>query len=129
MTLWCVKLPTIYHHLLNGDKERYRDQARNITGTPAASPAARLDALNGLLLDPDTRVVNDLLDVIAKYGTPEEINRKAAAARQLDNLLLRLAEHDGQYLDEIKWLTARARRRRVRQRGRIPPGRARGQGR
>ena len=45
-------------------------------------PAARLDALNDLLLDPNTRVVNDLLDVIARYGTPEEINRKAAAARR-----------------------------------------------
>ena len=92
-------------------------------------PAARLDrALTACCSTRTRAVVNDLLDVIAKYGTPEEINRKAAAARQLDNLLLRLAEHDGQYLDEIKWLTA-SRRRRVRQRGRIPPGRARGQGR
>ena len=69
-------------------------------------PAGRLDAINDLLLDPDTRVVNDLLDVIARYGTPEEINRKAADARQLDNLLLRLAERDCEYLDEIQWLTA-----------------------
>ena len=37
-------------------------------------PAGRLDAINALLLDPNTRVVNDLLDVVAKYGTPEEIN-------------------------------------------------------
>ncbi len=49
---------------------------------------------------------NDLLDVIARYGSPEEINRKAANARQLDNLLLRLAERDCQYLDEIEWLVA-----------------------
>ena len=69
-------------------------------------PAGRLDAINDLLLDPDARVVNDLLDVIAKYGTPQEINRKAADARQLDNLLLRLAERDCEYLDEIQWLTA-----------------------
>ena len=69
-------------------------------------PAGRLDAINDLLLDPDARVVNDLLDVIARYGTPEEINRKAAEARQLDNLLLRLAERDCEYLDQIQWLTA-----------------------
>ena len=69
-------------------------------------PAARLDAINDLLLDPDARVVNDLLDVVTKYGTPAEINRKAASARQLDNLLLRLAERDCEYLDEIQWLTA-----------------------
>ena len=70
-------------------------------------PASRLDPINDLLLDPNTRVVNDLLDVIARYGTPEAINRKAANARQLDNLLLRLAERDCQYLDEIEWLVAR----------------------
>ena len=69
-------------------------------------PAGRLDAINDLLLDPDARVVNDLLDVIARYGTPQEINRKAADARRLDNLLLRLAERDCEYLDEIQWLTA-----------------------
>ena len=69
-------------------------------------PNQRLDAINALLLDPNTRVVEDLLDVIAKYGTPEEINRKAANTRQLDNLLLRLAERDCQYLDDIEWLVA-----------------------
>ena len=92
-------------------------------------PAGRLDAINDLLLDPDARVVNDLLDVIARYGTPQEINRKAADARQLDNLLLRLAERDCEYLDEIQWLTAQRdagafvseaeyRRRRARRQGR-----------
>ena len=33
-------------------------------------PHDRLDAINAVLLDPNTRVVNDLLDRIAKYGTP-----------------------------------------------------------
>jgi hypothetical protein len=67
---------------------------------------ARLDAINALLLDPSTRVVNDLLDVIARHGTPEQINAKAADARQLDNLLRRLAERDCHYLDDILWLMA-----------------------
>ncbi|MCX6032805.1 MAG: hypothetical protein NT169_26410, partial [Chloroflexi bacterium] len=66
----------------------------------------RLDAVNALLLDPNTRVVNDLLDVIARHGTPEQINHKAADARQLDNLLRRLAERDCHYLDDILWLMA-----------------------
>ena len=35
-------------------------------------PAGRLDAINDLLLDPNARVVNDLLDVIARYGTPKK---------------------------------------------------------
>ena len=67
-------------------------------------PNSRLDAINDLLLDPGARVVNDLLDVVAKYGTPEEINRQATDARQLDNLLLRLAEHNCCYLDDLEWL-------------------------
>lgn len=67
-------------------------------------PHDRLDAINALLLDPHSRVIDDLLDVVAKYGAPEEINRQAREARNLDNLLLRLAEHNCQYLDDIEWL-------------------------
>ena len=67
-------------------------------------PQARLDDINALLLDPNLRVVNDLLDVIAKYGTPEEINAKAAKARDFDNLMTRMAEHDCSYLDDLIWL-------------------------
>lgn len=67
-------------------------------------PQARLDDINTVLLDPNLRVVNDLLDVVAKYGTPEEINAKAAKARDFDNLMTRLAEHDCCYLDDLIWL-------------------------
>ncbi len=67
-------------------------------------PHERLDAINAVLLDPDSRVVNDLLDVIARYGTPEQINAKAARARDFDNLMTRLAEHDCRYLDDLIWL-------------------------
>ncbi len=67
-------------------------------------PADRLEPINALLLDPHSRVINDLLDVVAKYGTPEEINRQAAEARRLDYLMLRLAEHNCRYLDDIEWL-------------------------
>ncbi len=69
-------------------------------------PAGRLDAINVLLLDPNAAIVNDLLDVIARYGTPEEINARAADARDLDNLLRRLAERDCDYLDGLLWLMA-----------------------
>ena len=44
--------------------------------------ADRVDALNAVLMSPDMRVINDFLAVVAKYGTPEEINAKALAARQ-----------------------------------------------
>ena len=42
-------------------------------------PKDNLDAINALLLDSDSRVVAAFLDVVRKYGTPEEINRKAEA--------------------------------------------------
>ncbi len=67
-------------------------------------PHDRLDAINAVLLDPDMRVVNNLLDVVAKYGTPEQINAKANKARDFDNLMTRLAEHDCRYLDDLIWL-------------------------
>ena len=51
---------------------------------------ARLDEINALLLDPRSRVINDFLAVVDKYGTVEEINRKAHEARQLPNLMARL---------------------------------------
>ncbi len=67
-------------------------------------PYSRLDDINAVLLDPDTRVVNDLLEVVAKYGTPEEINRKARAASQLPALLQRVKETKPEYLDDLTWL-------------------------
>ena len=41
-----------------------------------AIPRARLDDLNALLLDPGSRVVNDILAVIVRYGTRWESTRK-----------------------------------------------------
>ncbi len=66
----------------------------------------RLEEINNLLLDPNSRIVNDLLAVIAKYGTPEEINAKAAEAGKLSNLMDRLAREKSPYLEDIKWLMA-----------------------
>ena len=67
-------------------------------------PYQRLDDINAILLDPDSRVVNNFLEVVSKYGTPEEINRKAAEAGRLENLLLRVKESKPEYLDNLKWL-------------------------
>ncbi len=68
--------------------------------------ANRLASINEVLLDPGSRVVNDLLDVVAKYGTPEEINARAARARRLPRLLARLREQKSPYLRDIRWLIA-----------------------
>jgi hypothetical protein len=64
-----------------------------------------LDAINALLLDPDSRVVNGFLAVVAKYGTVEEINHKAQEARQLPNLMARLRELKPSYVADLEWLT------------------------
>ncbi len=48
---------------------------------------SKLDDINGILLNPDMEIITDFLEVVAKYGTPEEINAKANQARKLDNLL------------------------------------------
>jgi hypothetical protein len=64
----------------------------------------RLDAVNALLLDPDSRVVNDLLEVVSRYGTPEEINRKAEQARDPDRLQERVRETHPDYLKDLEWL-------------------------
>jgi hypothetical protein len=71
-----------------------------------AIPSERLDDLNAFLLDPGSRVVNDVLAVIARYGTPEEINRKARAAGELPALLERVGAAHPQYLADLDWLAA-----------------------
>jgi hypothetical protein len=67
-------------------------------------PNSRLDDLNAILLDPDTRVVNDLLKVVAKYGTPEEINARAREANQLSTLMTKAKASRPEYYEQLKWL-------------------------
>jgi hypothetical protein len=67
-------------------------------------PAERLEEINSVLLDPDTRVIDDFLDVVAKYGTPEEINRKAEQARQLPALFNKVEATKPEYLEDLHWL-------------------------
>src|SRR5512136_697631 len=69
-------------------------------------PTDNLNAINDLLLNPDTKIINELLEVVKKYGGPEEINRKAEAARALPNLLRRLDEVKSPYRADLAWLIA-----------------------
>ena len=68
-------------------------------------PAARLEDLNRTLLDPDSKVVNDFLEVVAKYGSPEEINRQAAEAGSLDRLLEVVRQSHPANHEQLMWLT------------------------
>jgi hypothetical protein len=67
-------------------------------------PHSRLDDINKILLDPDMRIVNNFLEIVEKYGTPEEINRKAEQARQLPELLKKVEATKPEFLDDLKWL-------------------------
>ena len=64
-----------------------------------------VDEINALLLDPNNQAVNAFLEVVEKYGTPEEINRKAEEARSLPNLMARLKEAAPSYVEFLDWLT------------------------
>jgi len=64
----------------------------------------QIKAINQILLDPDTRVIDDLMNVVAKYGTPEEINAKAKEAGQLDRLMAMVKEKTPEYHADLLWL-------------------------
>ena len=67
-------------------------------------PPERLEAINAILLAPNMRVIDDFLDVVAKYGTPEEINAKAKQAMELPTLLRHLERTKPEYLIDLQWL-------------------------
>ncbi|HKJ40304.1 MAG TPA: hypothetical protein VJ972_16160 [Anaerolineales bacterium] len=67
-------------------------------------PSDRLDAINEVLMNPDTKIINSFLDVVAKYGTPEEINRKAVEARKLENLYAKVQEKKPEFIKDLDWL-------------------------
>jgi len=63
-----------------------------------------LEEVNQFLSDPTNEVISDLQRVVAKYGTPEEINCKAAEAGKVCNLMDRLKRMDSPYLNDLEWL-------------------------
>ena len=68
--------------------------------------ASSLNAINELLLDPKSKLVNDVLKVITKHGTIDAINRKSEEARQLPNLMKRLRAMNSPYVPDLEWLIA-----------------------
>jgi hypothetical protein len=67
-------------------------------------PSARLDEINDLLLAPNQRVVDNFLEIVARYGTPEEINRKARAAGALPELMRRVERDHPEHHEGLTWL-------------------------
>ena len=67
-------------------------------------PEAYLDEVNHVLLDPNSEVMQKFLAVVAKYGTPEGINRKHRESRRLENLLDLVSKKSPPAVDDLKWL-------------------------
>jgi len=66
--------------------------------------ARGLASINQFLLDPKNPLINDMLTIIAKYGSIEEINRKSEQARKLPNLLARLRAMNSPFVPDLEWL-------------------------
>ena len=67
-------------------------------------PSDRLDSINEVLLAPNERVITDFLKVVAKYGTPEEINHCHTESRQLPNLMKKVESGNPDYIKDLEWL-------------------------
>ncbi|MBN1667338.1 MAG: hypothetical protein JW862_09615 [Anaerolineales bacterium] len=82
------------------------DQAslrQELAGRLAILPTS-LEPVNAVLSDPGNRLVSDFLDVVLKYGTPQEINRQAQEASQLPVLLDGVRRLQPDYIDALDWL-------------------------
>jgi hypothetical protein len=67
-------------------------------------PSSRIDEINEAIFNPDQRIINDFLDVVTKYGAPDEINARAADAGQLSSLEAQLKRIRPEYLEDLSWL-------------------------
>ncbi|MBI5823809.1 MAG: hypothetical protein HZB18_07255 [Chloroflexi bacterium] len=63
-----------------------------------------LDSVNSVLLDPNSRVMKNFFDIVAKYGTPEEINRKHRESRKMENLFKQVEAKAPAYIKDLNWL-------------------------
>ncbi|MGC9372610.1 MAG: hypothetical protein ACP5DY_04740 [Thermovirgaceae bacterium] len=65
-----------------------------------------LEAVNRYLQDSACREINELERIVAKYGTPREINARAQEARSLPNIIDCLRNMESPYLQDIQWLAS-----------------------
>jgi hypothetical protein len=69
-----------------------------------AIPADRLAELNAFLGAPGNVTVDDLLAVVARYGSPDEINARAREAGTEAALREHIRRRRPEYLDDLDWL-------------------------
>ncbi len=66
-------------------------------------PSERLAAVNAVLLDPTSEIMKDFLEVVSKYGTPDEINRKHIESRKPESLFKQVEARAPQYIQDLNW--------------------------
>jgi hypothetical protein len=64
----------------------------------------RIDEINNFLTDPKNRIINDLLNVVEKYGGPDEINKKAKEHGKVEYILKKLKKKNSPYVKDLEWL-------------------------
>lgn len=64
-----------------------------------------LKAINDFLLKKDNPVVDNLLNIIERHGSVEEINKKAKESQRLENLMKRLEKKKSPFVKDLEWLS------------------------
>ena len=68
----------------------------------------RVAEINAAVFDPNLSAFSEFLDVVEKYGSPEEINRMAVQAGRLSNLEALVERIRPEYLADLQWLRRQA---------------------
>ncbi len=63
-----------------------------------------IDEIQKFLIDENNPFVNDLLQLIDKYGGVDEINKKFKEARKIETIYKKLETVNPDYIDELEWL-------------------------
>jgi hypothetical protein len=63
-----------------------------------------LREINKFLLQKDNPLIDDVLQIVERYGGVEEINRKAKEARRIENLMGRLERRRSPFVNGLQWL-------------------------
>jgi hypothetical protein len=64
----------------------------------------KLAEINSLITNPNMQVMKDFYEVVSRYGTPDEINQKAARARVMSNLLEKVRKTQPAFIKDLEWL-------------------------
>ena len=79
--------------------ERMKDLKKSLTISNQT-----LKEINKFLVSEQNPVIDNLIDIVEKYGGVKEINRKAHESRRIETLLNRLEKTNSPFLNDLTWL-------------------------